>query len=56
MWLPIGAVPFLIDTPGPGAVALVIGLLALRGLFPPVWATVWPIWMRDLVPRQIIGS
>ncbi len=56
MWLPIGAVPFLIDTPGPGAVALVIGLLALRGLFPPVWATVWPSWMRDLVPRQIIGS
>ena len=56
MWLPIGAVLFLIDTPGPGAVALVIGLLALRGLFPPVWATVWPIWMRDLVPRQIIGS
>ena len=56
MWLPIGAVPFLIDTPGPGAVALVIGLLALRGLFSPVWATVWPSWMRDLVPREIIGS
>ncbi|MCY3802039.1 MAG: MFS transporter [Chloroflexi bacterium] len=56
MWLPIGVIPFLIDTPGPVAVAAVIGLLALRGLFAPVWATTWTSWMRDLVPRNILGS
>ena len=56
MWLPIGAVPFLINTPGSGAVALVVGLLALRGLFAPVWLTSWTNWMRDLVPQQVMGG
>ena len=56
MWLPIGAVPFLINTPGSGAVALVVGLLALRGLFAPVWLTSWASWMRDLVPPQVMGG
>ena len=56
MWLPIGAVPFLINTPGSGAVALVVGLLALRGLFAPVWLTSWTSWMRDLVPQQVMGG
>ena len=56
MWLPIGAVPFLINTPGSGAVALVVGLLPLRGLFAPVWFTSWASWMRDLVPQQVMGG
>ncbi len=55
-WVPIGAVPFLLDTPGPLAVAAVIGLLAVRGLFGPMWVTAWTSWMRDLVPHNLLGS
>ena len=56
MWAPIGAVPFFLETPGAAAVAVVILLLALRGLFAPVWATTWTSWMRDLVPQDVLGS
>ena len=49
-WLPIGAVPFLFDTPGKLAVALVIVFLAVRGLFAPVWVTTSTSWIRDLTP------
>ena len=55
LWVPIGAVPFLMDTPGAPAVAAVIALMALRGLVAPVWATAWTSWMRDLVPQNILG-
>ena len=50
-WLPVGAVPFLLDTPGRAAVVLVIVLLAVRGLFSPVWVTTSTSWVRDLVPQ-----
>ena len=56
MWVPIGAVPFVMDTPGAPAVAVVIVLMALRGLFTPVWLTAWTSWMRDLVPREVMGT
>ncbi len=52
----MGAVPFLMDTPGAPAVAVVIAFLAIRGLFTPVWSTSWTSWMRDLVPQNILGS
>ena len=56
LWVPIGAVPFLVDAPGAPAVAAVIVLMALRGVVAPVWATSWTSWMRDLVPRDVLGS
>ncbi len=56
LWVPIGAVPFLVDTPGAVAVALVIALMAVRGLLTSIWVTAWTSWMRDLVPREIMGS
>ena len=56
LWVPIGAVPFLLDTPGAPAVMAVIVLMAIRGLVAPVWATTWTSWMRDLVPQSILGS
>ena len=56
IWIPIGAVPFLMDTPGTAAVTTVIVLLAMRGLFSPFWVTAWTSWMRDLVPQNILGS
>ena len=56
LWVPIGAVPFLIDTPGAPAVTLVIILMAVRGLFASIWTTSWTSWMRDLVPQDVLGS
>ena len=56
MWVPIGTVPFLIDTPGAAAVSAVIGLLALRGLFTAFWTTASISWLRDLVPRELLGG
>lgn len=50
-WLPVGAVPFLLDTPGKLAVVLVILFLAVRGLFAPVWVTTSTSWIRELVPQ-----
>ena len=55
-WLPIGLVPFLLDTPGKLAVLLVIVLLAVRGLFAPVWVTTSTSWIRDLVPPTALAS
>ena len=55
MWVPIGAVPFLLDTPSSAAVAVAIALLAIRGMFTPVWATAWNSWMSDMVPQSILG-
>ena len=52
LWIPIGAVPFLLETPGSAAVVVVIALLAVRGLFAPVWTR----WMRDLVSKDVLGS
>ena len=56
LWLPIGAVPFLLGTPGAPAVTMVIVLMATRGLFASVWTTSWTSWMRDLVPQNVLGS
>ena len=55
MWLPIGAVPFLLETPGAAAISAVIALLALRGLFNPLYVTATVSWTRDLVPRELLG-
>ena len=56
VWLPIGLVPFMLDTPGSLAVSVVIVFLAIRGLFSSTWATAWTSWMRDLVPTNLLGS
>ena len=55
VWLPIAAVPFVLDTPGSLAISAVIILLALRGLFNPVWVTAQNSWMRDLIPPELLG-
>ena len=55
VWLPIAAVPFVLDTPGYLAISAVIVLLALRGLFNPVWVTAQNSWMRDLIPPELLG-
>ena len=56
MWVPIGAVPFVLETPGAAAITAVIVFLAIRGLFSSVWITSWAGWIRDVVPRGVMGS
>ena len=55
MWIPVGAVPFFMDTPGAGAVFALMALIGLRGLFASAWTTSWFSWMSDLVPQTILG-
>ncbi|MDA1036113.1 MAG: MFS transporter, partial [Chloroflexi bacterium] len=56
MWVPIGLVPFLVDTPGSLAISLVILFLGIRGIFAPIVSIAWNSWMHDLVPQSILGS
>ena len=56
LWLPIGAVPFLLDTPGNAAIIAVIALLALRGVFTSLYVTSVTSWLRDLIPQEILGQ
>ena len=55
MWVPIGAIPFVLETPGTAAITAVIVLLAIRGLFSSVWITSWTGWIRDVVPHGALG-
>ena len=56
LMVPVAAVPFFIDVPSSLAVTTVIFLLAIRGLFAPMWITAWMSWMHDLVPQQLLGG
>ena len=56
LMIPVAAVPFFIDVPSALAVTTVIFLLALRGLFAPMWITAWMSWMHDLVPQKLMGG
>ena len=55
IWIPVGAVPFLMDTPGAGAVFALMALIGFRGLFASAWGTSWASWMSDLVPQEGLG-
>ena len=56
VWLPIGLVPFLLDTPGKLAVFLVIAFLGVHGALNSLWVTTSNTWLRDLVPPDRLAS
>ena len=56
LWVPIGAVPFLFETPGAYAIVAVIVLLGLRGVFTSLYVTAVTSWLRDLIPQAILGQ
>ena len=56
VWLPIGLVPLLLDTPGKLAVFLVIAFLGVHGTLNALWVTTSNTWMRDLVPPDRLAS
>ncbi len=56
VWLPIGLVPLLLDTPGKLAVFLVIVFLGVHGALNSLWVTTSNTWLRDLVPPDRLAS
>ena len=56
VWLPIGLVPLLLDTPGKLAVFLVIAFLGVHGALNSLWVTTSNTWLRDLVPPDRLAS
>lgn len=55
-WLPIALIPIYTDTPGTYAVILLLGLIAVRGIFSAVANCAWNSWIKDLVPQAILGA
>jgi MFS family permease len=56
LWVPIALIPFFMDIPSAGAIALLLGLLAVRGVLVAVCNCAWNGWIRDLIPQNILGS
>ncbi len=55
LWVPIALIPVIMEVPGAGAVSLLLGLMAVRGILNALTNCGWSSWMRDLVPQQILG-
>jgi MFS family permease len=54
-WIPVALIPVFMDIPGDGAISLLLGLMAVRGIINAFTNCGWNSWMRDLVPRNILG-
>ena len=55
LWFPIALIPVLISVPGGGAISMLLGIMAVRGLLNAVCNSAWNGWIRDLVPQPILG-
>jgi len=55
LWFPIALIPLFVVTPSQGAIILLVGLMAIRGILNAVCSAAWNGWIRDLVPQQVLG-
>ena len=55
MWVPMALVPFFIGAPSQAAVALLLALMAIRGVPAALSNCSWNSWVRDLVPQDVLG-
>ena len=55
LWLPIALIPVFLDTPGGGAVALLLAFMVARGTLHAITNMPWQSWIRDLVPQARLG-
>ena len=55
MWFPMALIPFFMDTPGAGAITLLLILIASRFLFGAVSGCSHNSWLRDLIPHKMLG-
>ena len=56
IWIPIALIPLIIEVPSPLSVSALLGLIALRSLLAALYNANYNGWMRDLVPRDMLGS
>ena len=56
LWIPIALIPFFMNVPSDGAVAILLGVIAIRGVFAALNNCAWNGWIRDLIPQHILGS
>lgn len=56
IWVPIALIPFWLDVPSPGAMALLLGFTALRSLITAPLNAAWNGWLKDLVPQKVMGQ
>ena len=55
-WFPIAAIPFIVPIPSPQAIALLLGMMFVRGLLAAITNCGWNAWLCDLVPKNILGN
>ena len=55
LWIPLALIPLFVAGPGNTAIALLLGIMTLRGLFNAVSNCAWNSWIRDLVPQNSLG-
>ena len=55
-WVPVALIPFFIDVPNPGAVLVLLVMVAARGAANAFLNTSWNGWLRDMVPHDIMGG
>jgi len=56
LWIPIALIPVFIEVPGAGAVSMLLGLLAIRGVLVALTNCAWNSWLRDLIPQGTLGA
>ncbi|UCC16022.1 MAG: MFS transporter [Dehalococcoidales bacterium] len=54
-WFPVALIPFFLPIPGKAAIALLIGIMAFRGIMSAICNASWNSWQRDLIPQNILG-
>ncbi|MBE0430706.1 MAG: MFS transporter [Dehalococcoidia bacterium] len=55
-WIFIALIPLFLDIPSSNAAVMLLGIMAIRGVFVSVTNCAWNSWIRDLVPQQVLGS
>lgn len=55
LWLPIGLIPVFVGVPSGGAVTVLLLLIASRSALAALQNTAWTSWMREIVPRAVMG-
>lgn len=55
LWFPMALIPVFTKVPGAGAISLLLVIMAVRSVFSAVTNCSWNSWVRDLVPRGILG-
>lgn len=55
-WVIIALIPLFLDIPSSSAALMLLGVMAIRGVFVSITNCAWNSWIRDLVPQQVLGS